>query len=140
MSIRPYDKKTCDAILEHRRGNNGREPCRNRQDPVEDRLAKAKWKLKTRCEKAVGPYPSQRQLAPEEAAYFNWCLSAEAVEPGGAAGDSAAEVAQFVDESVAGTALGGSRASGSANDGAAGASALVGVVVIFLFKTAGPSQ
>ena len=88
MSIRLSDKTMCDAILEYRRLNNGREPRRNRQDPFEDLLGRAKSKLKTRREKAVGPHPSQRRLSREEAAYFNWCLSFESIEPARAPGPS----------------------------------------------------
>ena len=146
MPISPSVKKTCDDILEYRRRNNGREPCHSRHDPFENRLGDAKSVLKRSCKKAVGPYPCQRQLTPEEADYFNWCLSAEAIEPGTAFGDCTDEATQTMnvapltpmDESVAGMASGGCGASDPANDGAAGASATEGAALSDLLNVFTP--
>jgi hypothetical protein len=72
-------RQQCDKIWEFRVAHAGREPVRSRHDDHENLLAVKKSKLSSRCNKALGSKPSERELMPEEVAYFKWCLSADAL-------------------------------------------------------------
>ena len=76
----PAFLRECEEVLFFRRQHGGQKPVRSRVDPEQNRLAMKLSKLKIRCEKALGPHPSQRQLTPDEVKYYYWCLSSDAVE------------------------------------------------------------
>ena len=65
----------CDEILSWRRTHSGHVPSHTRKSGEEIRLAKQRSRLKSRCSKALGSAPSQRQLSQDEVRYYEWCLS-----------------------------------------------------------------
>ena len=74
-------RKMCDDILMWRRGHGGRSP-KKQSDSLgeQSKLARNKSNLRRRCSKAIGAYPSQRQLNQDEVQYVEWCLSDAALQ------------------------------------------------------------
>ena len=76
----PAVRKMCDEIRMWRRAHGDREPRRNSDNREQSRIARHKGNLKSRCSKAIGVHPSQRQLIQDEVRYFEWCLSDAALQ------------------------------------------------------------
>ena len=105
----PAFLRECEEVLFFRRQHGGQKPVRSRVDPEQNRLAMKLSKLKIRCEKALGPHPSQRQLTPDEVKYYYWCLSTDAVEaPPGSMGEDGRQPSHE-DPGAASVKLGGAQ-------------------------------
>ena len=66
----------CDDIVAFRQSHEGRLPNRNTDAPAdEQRLGNHRYKLRMRCTKALGHYPSERMLNADERAYFEQAVA-----------------------------------------------------------------